>query len=799
MTNNLYRTLLSLAVFAALTVGVSSFAFSQESENTKLSCSTGVSDAFLPLQVEESTGRVLLEIRDTSREALYFPYGASSPAAMDVFLAGSVAGGGSLGLDEDFWGYKAGRVRFRRVGQQVALELRNRRFRETGKDPLLGQLLEDQISTSILAMLPIVHESEDCILVDTAPLAKLDIGGHVRQAQIGGGQTVALDQTRSFVDVTNSEALADHTEIQTVVTFSNPAPSANLNRVIPDAKSMSIRMRHAFVRPPEGMRPRIGHPLIASGNFGAIRINYGTIGIAYFDTTASHAAPRRVHLVSRFRLEKSDPSKKVSDPVNPIVVYLDPRLPEPYRSAIRDAALDWGDAFEVAGFSNAIRVEVAGKDVDPLDIRTNYVFWSEDETRSVSQGETFLDQETGEILSFKVRIDSHRPRYHANMWSMMRGAIDPEDPGEITPTQEEYAVYRIRMLSLHEIGHGLGFGHNMSASVANQSSIMDYVMAPRFDITAAGKLSFADWHTRGVGSYDLAMIRYLYTPFSETNETAGLAEIIDDMKAQSLILTTEADARWNEYDDFADPVEQLDAHIAQRDILLANFGEKAVNEGDYYGRLRDNLQFAYFYHRAALDRGIKNIGGFHETFTRRGEAGEPFVYVDAETQRSVLKRLMHALRPEGLAMSPELVARIGPQPERSPPSTDEILGKSGEALDTLSAARSLVASVVGPLLEPERAQRLMIQHALDAEQLSLEETIDILVSSIFPGVPPEDATLALLNEIAANETATTLTALSVSEKATPEVRAVVTSKLAEYQIVGEAASSAPPRPKAPAN
>ena len=783
----------------ALLLSLFCLATQAASEDVQLSCSNGASDAFLPLHTDNDTGRVLLEIRDLSSEALYFPYGASSPAAMDVFLAGAIAGGGSFGLDEDFWGYKAGRVSFERVGQQVALELRNRRFREIGRDPLFGRLLEDQLSTSILTMLPIVHATEDCLLVDTAPLATLDTGGHALQAKIGGGQTIALDPARSFVDLTNSEAHVDHTEVQTVLTFANPAPNADLNRVIPDAKSMSIRMRHAFVRPPDGMRPRVGHPLIASGNFGAITVNYGTIGIAYFDTAAAVSEPRRVHLVNRFRLEKSDPSAGVSDPINPIMVYLDPRIPEPFMSAITEAALEWSRAFEVAGYSNAIRVAVADESVDPLDIRTNYVFWSEDLTRSVSQGETYLDQETGEILSFKVRIDTQRPRYHANMWAMMRSAIDPDNPGEITPSQEDYAAYRIRMLSLHEIGHGLGLGHNMSASVVGQSSIMDYVMTPRFDITDAGKLSFTDWHTRGIGPYDLAMIRYLYTPFAEAEETARLSEIIEDMKAQGLILTTEADARWNEFDDFADPVEQLDAHIAQRDILLASFGEMSVNEGDYYGRLRDNVQFAYFYHRSALDRGIKNIGGFHEDFTARGEDGVPFTYVDAETQRAVLDRLMAALQPEALAMSPELVALIGPQPERSPPSTDEIMGKSGKSIDTLSAARSLVASVVGPLFAPDRAQRLMIQHALDETQLSLPETIDVLVASLIAVPPPEDDTLALLQAIAADEATTALIALSANENASPEVRKLVASKLTEYEISGETASSALPRPKAPAN
>jgi hypothetical protein len=93
----------------------------------------------------------------------------------------------------------------------------------------------------------------------------------------------------------------------------------------------------------------------------------------------------------------------------------------------------------------------------------------------------------------------------------------------------------------------------------------------------------------------------------------------------------------------------------------------------------------------------------------------------------------------------------------------------------------------------------MVQNALDETQLSLAETIDVLVASLIAVPPPEDDTLALLQAIAADEATTALIALSANGNASPEVRKLVVSKLAEYEISGEAASSALPRPKAPAN
>ena len=48
----------------------------------------------------------------------------------------------------------------------------------------------------------------------------------------------------------------------------------------------------------------------------------------------------------------------MSDPVKPIVYYLDPGTPEPIRSALMEGARWWNQAFEAAGYRNAFRVEL---------------------------------------------------------------------------------------------------------------------------------------------------------------------------------------------------------------------------------------------------------------------------------------------------------------------------------------------------------------------------------------------------------------------------------------------------------
>ena len=104
---------------------------------------------------------------------------------------------GFFWIGRTFLGVQSRACQLRARGTTGGSELRNRRFREIGRDPLFGRSLEDQLSTSILTMLPIVHATEDCLLLDTAPLATLDTGGSL-QTKIGGGQTIALHPARSF-------------------------------------------------------------------------------------------------------------------------------------------------------------------------------------------------------------------------------------------------------------------------------------------------------------------------------------------------------------------------------------------------------------------------------------------------------------------------------------------------------------------------------------------------------------------------------------------------------------------------
>src|ERR1700746_1552661 len=113
---------------------------------------------------------------------------------------------------------------------------------------------------------------------------------------------------------------------------------------------------------------------------------------------------------ARHRLEKKDPAAAMSEPVQPIVYYLDRGAPEPIRSALLDGARWWNQAFESAGYKDAFRVKMLPSDADPMDIRYNFIEWVNRSTRGWSYGSSVVDPRTGEIIRGHVSLDSLRAR-----------------------------------------------------------------------------------------------------------------------------------------------------------------------------------------------------------------------------------------------------------------------------------------------------------------------------------------------------------------------------------------------------
>src|SRR5262249_23624992 len=151
-------------------------------------------------------------------------------------------------------------------------------------------------------------------------------------------------------------------------------------------------------------------------------------------------------------------------------------------SAAKRGALWWNDAFEQAGFKNALRVEDLPAGADPLDIRYPTIQWTNRSGRGWSVGMSHVDPRTGESIHAVEQLDSHRMRTAGNYWQAIVPPADAEpaldafaalDNLDAQLNAEQVMANRMALLTCHEVGHILGLDHNFVASTYGRGSVMD--------------------------------------------------------------------------------------------------------------------------------------------------------------------------------------------------------------------------------------------------------------------------------------------------------------------------------------
>ncbi|MCP1727255.1 hypothetical protein J2T60_001220 [Natronospira proteinivora] len=732
-------------------------------------------DAMLPVHYQPDSGQVLLEVRDLDEPLIY-----------SVNLAAGLGTSAPL-LDRGQMGNET-LVRFKRRGDRVLLVDENTGHRALGDNEHLQRSVEQSFPRSVLAAFPIEEERDGALLVDATEFFLSDMFGiaqRIKGAELG---QPSLDSDRSYIEPDHTDAFPKNSEIRSVLTFAVDEPSSELAQHAPDPRSLTFEQQHSFLRlPDDDYQPREFHP------------RAGIFPHVFFDFAQGHDSDYRQRWLWRWRLVPSDKDAYLAgelvEPEEPIVFYMDPAIPEPYRSTFIEGSLWFNEMFEAAGFKNALQIKDLPEGADPMDIRYNMIHWVHRRERGPSVGPSHKDPRTGEIIHAIVRMDSFRSLVNHDIWMGFRPAAGPDG---LAQSSEEMAMARRLQHTAHELGHALGLAHNFIAATHDRASVMDYPV-PLVHLDEDGHLDIAEAYAPGPGPHDKLAIRYAYTWFpDEEAEREGLAEIMREAQEDGLRFITGGAAQphgsfpdasvWVEGNDM---LTALDRTLGVRQALINAFDERALDDGEPYALLDKRFAHVYLHHRTALQGAIKYLGGMEFAYALKGEEVEPTRRIPPEEQSQALSRVLDTLQTEHLRVPDNIAEQIAPTPFGWDWNGEDRLftPNTGPAFDPLYAAHSLAQETVDGLLHPERFNRVVSFHARNNDFPEPGAVLDRLVDTAFTHNPnaadndPQDPQDPYLVRIVQRAVVDGLLDLAGHEQTGSEARALTEARL--KQLKGE--------------
>ncbi|MFN1834781.1 zinc-dependent metalloprotease [Balneola sp. MJW-20] len=510
-----------------------------------------------------------------------------------------------------------------------------------------------------------------------------------RAASNGNGPgRISFDKSRSYLSSVKSFPM--NTEIEAKLSFRNQGNSAP--RTVPDARYIPVSVHYSIAQlPEEPMSPRLADDRI--GYFMTVHKDFTSDEESFF---------RRY--VNKWRLEcANEPDAEgLCDPKEPITYYIEPTVPVEYRQVMIDAINEFDRAFEAAGFRNGIEAKMLPEGADAEDIRYATLRWNvSDQSGYGAIGPSVVDPRTGEILDADILFEANMVQGWKNFY---RTNVDPttavnelfemsEDEatalrngaemasmadeiasqgtllrsaliarGELapdTPVPAEYVNQAMNRVTMHEVGHTLGLRHNFRSSADTPfdklhdkdytmenglaSSVMEY---PGINIAPPGE-DQGYFYSPSVGSYDLWVISYGYTPDDDR-----AAEIARQAAQPGHAYGPDEDARGsgaldpnvNTYDLSSDPMQWGMQRSDLVKNIWAELPDHVLADNVPYFEVTDAFTTLFSQYARAVAPAVKYIGGQYQYRDHKGDpdARAPFINVPKERQQAALDFLIEA-------------------------------------------------------------------------------------------------------------------------------------------------------------
>ncbi len=531
------------------------------------------------------------------------------------------------------------------------------------------------INDAIVSSLKILAENKKTgeILIDAGPIFLQESLSQIKQTNSPNRfslGSLSKEKTK-YISLKN---YPQNTDLTIAYVYENAMPTIGGGKEITDDRYTSIQVQHSIIEVPKNdFRPRKDEP----------RIGYFMEEVD--DMTSKDAVPYK-DMIHRWHLQKKYPDSMLSEPIEPIVWWMENTTPLEFRPIIQKAGERWNLAFEKAGFKNAIQIKQQPDTAEweAGDIRYNVIRWvNSPQPAFGGYGPSFVDPRTGQIIGADIMLEyifvtnklkqsnlfetheltankgtclADHYLHQANLFAASAIEFMATD----NDLKKRYIEQSIYYLTLHEMGHTLGLNHNMKASqLLNYNQLNDTTLTHKIGLTAsvmdypavnvtADPSKQGDFFTTIPGPYDCWAIEYGYMPDAANDSLTSiqLNQVLSRAADSLLIFGNDADdmrsvgkgidPRVNVNDMAKDALYFAENRMKLVNLLMDSIFIKHAEKGIGYQELKQMYDIAQQEYFNQIQVVAKYIGGVK---VDRSKKGKPYTPVELKTQKEAMELL----------------------------------------------------------------------------------------------------------------------------------------------------------------